>query len=71
MTEESVRDAFVVSLKAWKRHAGALAVVVVAFVAASLLASDVAFYAAALVAFTTWMAWFVLTGVQFLRLLGL
>lgn len=71
MTDRSVRAALVVSLRAWKRHAGALAVVVVAFAAAFLLASDVAFYAAALVAFTTWMAWFVLTGVHFLRLLGL
>lgn len=71
MAEESVRAAVVISLRAWKRHVAALLVVVAAFGAATLLASDVAFYAAALVAFTAWMAWFVLTGVHFLRLLGL
>lgn len=70
MADVPVRVALVTALKAWKRHAAALAVVVVAFGTASLLASQMAYYAAALVAFTTWMAWFVFTGVEFLRVLG-
>ncbi len=70
MTDVSVRVALATALKGWKRHAAALAVIFLAFGAASVLSSQVAYYAAVLVAFTTWMAWFVFTGVEFLRVLG-
>ncbi|PSP75647.1 hypothetical protein BRC81_14770 [Halobacteriales archaeon QS_1_68_20] len=70
MTDVPVRVALVAALKGWKRHAAALLLIALAYGAASMLSSQVALYAAALVAFTTWMAWFVFTGVEFLRVLG-
>lgn len=70
MTDVSVRVALVTALKGWKRHAAAILVVLLSFGVATLLSSQVALYAAVLVAFTTWMAWFVFTGVEFLRILG-
>lgn len=48
-------------------HLAALAVVVVAFGVAAVLGTDVAYYAAALVAFSVWMGWFVATAVDRLR----
>ena len=68
--ERTVRGAFVGALGDWRRHAAALLLVAAAYAAAAAVATDVAYYAAGLVAFSVWMGWFVLTGVRFLRLLG-
>ncbi|QLG27066.1 hypothetical protein HUG10_05690 [Halorarum halophilum] len=48
-------------------HLVALAIVVVAFAVAALVGTRVAYYAAALVSFSVWMAWFVQTVVDWLR----
>ncbi|QZP39814.1 hypothetical protein K6T50_17345 (plasmid) [Halobaculum magnesiiphilum] len=56
------------ALRDWRRHAAAVASVAVAFGVASSLGSSVAYYTAALVTFTIWMAWFVLTAVEVIRL---
>ena len=69
MSERSVQDALFAALRGWKHHGIALLIVLIAFGFASLITSEVAYYAAGLVAFTIWMAWFVFTGVQFLRAL--
>ncbi|MFB6096774.1 MAG: hypothetical protein ABEJ74_05245 [Haloferacaceae archaeon] len=50
-----------------RRHLGALAVVVAAYGAAALLGTEIGYYVAALVTFTVWMAWFVLTAVALFR----
>ena len=67
MTEQPARAALRAALADWRRHAAAAALVVAAFVAAELLASPTARYGAYLVAFAVWMAWFVLTCVEWLR----
>lgn len=51
----------------WRRHAVAVAVAAAALGVASLLGSRVAFYGAALVVFTVWMVWFVLTAIEWVR----
>ncbi|QLG62271.1 hypothetical protein [Halorarum salinum] len=65
MSKTSVRAA--ASALPWSHHAVALVVVVVAFGGAAAVGTDVAYYAAALVAFSAWMAWFVATVVDRLR----
>ncbi|MFB6072515.1 MAG: hypothetical protein ABEJ88_06055 [Halobacterium sp.] len=61
MSERPARTAVVAALSDWRRHALALATVAAA--------ADVpgAYYGAALVAFTVWMAWFVATTIGFIR----
>lgn len=59
--------ALAAALRDWRRHAGALLLISLAFGIASLRSTEIAYYTAALVAFTVWMAWFVLTGVEWLR----
>ncbi|WP_313695144.1 hypothetical protein [Halorarum halobium] len=51
----------------WRHHLLALAIVVLAFGVAAAVGSEVAYYAAALVAFSVWMGWFVMTAVEWLR----
>lgn len=65
-----VKVALVQVLTAWRRHAGAVTLVLVGYGAATYVGTPMAYYAAALVAFCTWMAWFVSTGAEFLRVLG-
>jgi hypothetical protein len=67
VTEQPARAAVVAALSDWRRHAAAVAAVVVAFVVAGATGVAGAYYGAALVAFTVWMAWFVLTTIDFLR----
>lgn len=55
------------ALRDWRRHAAALAVVALAFGLAAVLGSTEAYYGAALVAFSVWMVWFVLTGIEWVR----
>lgn len=67
MSERPARAALVGALLDPRRHVLALAAVAAAFGFAVALASDVAYYAAALVAFVVWMAWFVLTAIEWLE----
>ena len=68
MSNNPARAAVMEALRDWRRHAAALAGVAVAFGIASSLGSSVAYYTAALITFTIWMAWFVLTVVEVIRL---
>lgn len=61
------RTALVEALGDWRRHAAAVAVAAAALGAAALVGSRVAFYGAALVVFTVWMVWFVLTAIEWVR----
>lgn len=67
MTTQPGRAALVASLKDWRRHSVALGVVVVAFGIAFLLSSEIAYYGAWLLTFAVWMAWFVLTAIEWIR----
>lgn len=67
MTGQPARAALRAALADWRRHAVAVALVVVAFGVAELVAAPTARYGAYLIAFAVWMAWFVLTCVEWLR----
>ncbi|WP_254544295.1 hypothetical protein [Halomarina pelagica] len=66
MSNRPARTALVTALGDRRRHLVALALVAAAFGVAAVLASSVAYYAAALIAFAVWMGWFVLTAVDWL-----
>jgi hypothetical protein len=68
MATRPARAALKEALSDWRRHALALAGVAAAFGIAALVGADGAYYGAALVAFTIWMVWFVLTAVEWIRL---
>jgi hypothetical protein len=67
VTGQPARAALRAALADWRRHAVAVALVVVAFAVAETLADPTARYGAYLVAFAVWMGWFVLTAVEWLR----
>ena len=67
MSNRPVRVDVASALLEWRHHAAALAIVVAAFGGAAVVGSRMAYYAAALVAFTVWMAWFVSVAVDVLR----
>jgi hypothetical protein len=60
------RSALVAALTDWRRNAAAAVLVVLAVSVAAVVASPVVAYAAVLVAFAVWMAWFVWTAVDWL-----
>jgi hypothetical protein len=68
MATRPARAALKEALSDWRRHTLALAGVASVFGIASLLDSNGAYYGAALVTFTIWMVWFVLTAVEWIRL---
>ncbi len=59
--------AVVAALKDWRRHAMALVVIGIAGGIALLIGSREAFYGAALIAFSVWMVWFVLTAIEWVK----
>jgi len=63
----SPRSALLTALGNWKRNVLAFGAIAAVFGGAMLASSRVALYGAGLVAFTIWMAWFVLTGADFLE----
>lgn len=67
VTERPAGAALRAALADWRRHAVALALVVGAFATAELLGGPSARYGAYLIAFAVWMAWFVLTAIEWLR----
>jgi len=70
MVDVPVRVALVRTFRDWPRHAGTLAFVLATVAAAAYLGTTTAYFAAGLIVFSTWMIWFVATGVSFLRILG-
>jgi hypothetical protein len=68
MATRSAGAALKAALDDWRRHALALAGVAAAFGVATYLDSAGAYYGAALMTFTIWMLWFVLTVVEWIRL---
>ena len=67
MPEHTGKTALVEALRDWRRNAAALLGVAVTLVSAALLGTNVAYYTAALVVFSIWMAWFVLASIEWLK----
>jgi hypothetical protein len=67
VSETSARAALRAALADWRRHVGALAVVAAAFGVAAVVSRPEAQYAAWLITFSVWMAWFVLTTIEWIR----
>ncbi|MFB6281934.1 MAG: hypothetical protein ABEH40_07945 [Haloferacaceae archaeon] len=67
MSETTASAALRAALADWRRHAGALAVVAVAFAVAAAISRPEAQYAAWLVTFCVWMTWFILTTIEWVR----
>ncbi|MFB6156608.1 MAG: hypothetical protein ABEJ34_02045 [Haloferacaceae archaeon] len=67
MSGKTARGALWAALADWRRHAGAVALVVLAFAAANAVGTPEARYGAYLVAFAVWMGWFVLTCVAWIE----
>lgn len=67
VTDQPGQAALVAALKDWRRHSAAFALILGAFGLAIVLGTEIAYYGAALVAFAVWMAWFVLTTIEWLR----
>ncbi len=68
MTEEQARAAFVHALTDWRRNLAAVTIAALGFLAAWVIDTPSAYYAAWLVAFSVYMAWFVLAAVEWIRL---
>jgi hypothetical protein len=67
MAEYTGKTALVEALRDWRRNVGALVVVVAVLAGAAFVGSKEAYYTAALVVFTIWMVWFVLTGIEWVK----
>ncbi len=55
------------ALDDWQRNVAAFLVAAAVVGGASVIGSKEAYYAAALIIFTVWMVWFVLTAVEWLK----
>lgn len=67
MSDRPAETALRESVTDWRRNLTALGIVALAFGVATLAASSGARYGALLVSFTVWMAWFVLTAIDWIR----
>lgn len=67
MSETSAWEALSGALSDWRRHAVALALVAIAALGAFAVGTPTARYGAVLFGFAVWMAWFVLTCVEWIR----
>ncbi|MFB6197099.1 MAG: hypothetical protein ABEI52_02355 [Halobacteriaceae archaeon] len=67
-TNVPVYRGLAIALNDWRRNVIAILIVVISYGFAVIIGSNLALYAAALIAFSTWMGWFVLTGVEFINL---
>jgi hypothetical protein len=68
VTERPATDALARALRHRERNVLALAVVVAAFAVAATIGTPTAYFAASLVAFCAWMAWFVHAVIAWIRL---
>lgn len=66
VSRRSAWSALRVALADWRRHAGALALVVLAFGVAAVVRAPEVQYGAYLFVFSVWMGWFVLTAVEWI-----
>jgi hypothetical protein len=67
VAEHTGTSALVEALRDRRRNAGALAFAVAVLAAAAFVGSPAAYFTASLVVFSTWMAWFVLTCIEWVK----
>lgn len=60
-------SALIEALRDWRRNTSTLAFVVIVIAGATFIGSKEAYYAASLIIFTTWMFWFILTGIEWIK----
>lgn len=56
------------ALRDWRRNTSTLLFVVAVLAVATLVGTKMAYYTASLIIFTVWMVWFVLTGIEWVKL---
>ena len=67
MAAQTGKAALKVALSDWRRNAAALLAAGVVLAGAVVVGSNEAYYLAALILFTIWMVWFVLAGIDWVR----
>ena len=67
MSEYTGTTALIEALRDWRRNVSALLFAVAALAVAALIGSNTAYYTASMVIFAIWMAWFVLTGIEWVK----
>lgn len=67
MSNRPAEAALLEALRDRRRNGGAIGFVVLAVGVAAMIGSSGAYYAAGLIAFTIWMAWFVLMTIDWIR----
>lgn len=68
MTSHTGMSALIEALRDWRRNVAALFSVVAVLAVASFVGTKMAYYTASLIVFTVWMVWFVLTGIDWVKL---
>lgn len=68
MSNRPAEAALLDALRDRRRNGGAIGLVLLAFGVAALIGSSGAYYAAGLITFTIWMAWFVLMTIEWIRM---
>lgn len=68
MSSRPAEAALLEALRDRRRNGGAIGIVLIVFGVAALVGSSGAYYAAGLIAFTIWMAWFVLMTIEWIQL---
>lgn len=68
MSNHTGWSALVAALRDWRRNVASLLSVVAVLVVAALVGTKMAYYTASLIVFTVWMVWFVLTGIEWVKL---
>jgi hypothetical protein len=67
MSEYTGRTALVEALRDRRRNTAALLGVAVSLASAVVIGTSVAYYAAAPISFSIWMAWFVLASIEWVK----
>lgn len=67
MSEYTGLTALIEALSNWRRNVSALLFAVVTLAVAAVIGSSIAYYTSALLIFMTWMVWFVLTGIDWVK----
>lgn len=67
MSEYTGTTALIEALRDWRRNTAALLGVVGILAVAALVGTKIAYYTAALIVFSIWMVWFVLTGIEWIK----
>ncbi|MFC6964052.1 hypothetical protein [Halocatena marina] len=67
MSRYTGTSALIEALRDWRRNVSTLVFVVVVLAGATFIGSREAYYAASLIIFATWMIWFIVTGIEWIK----